>query len=39
MTFAVLGVMDRAEIELSEVGSAGVSYPGFFEDLRMVTGG
>ena len=39
MTFAVLGVMDKAQIDLSEAGSAGVSYPGFFEDLRMVTGG
>jgi 3-phosphoshikimate 1-carboxyvinyltransferase len=39
MTFAVLGVMDKAQIDLPEAGSAGVSYPGFFEDLRMVTGG
>ncbi len=39
MAFTVLGTAEGAEIELSETGSAGVSYPGFLEDLRMVTGG
>ncbi|UCG85415.1 MAG: 3-phosphoshikimate 1-carboxyvinyltransferase [Gemmatimonadota bacterium] len=38
MTFAVLGLTDKARIELSEPASAAVSYPGFFEDLRLVTG-
>jgi 3-phosphoshikimate 1-carboxyvinyltransferase len=38
MTFAVLGLTDGAAIELSEPASAAVSYPGFFEDIRMVTG-
>jgi len=38
MAFAVLGSAEGAEIELSETGSAGVSYPGFLEDLRMVMG-
>jgi 3-phosphoshikimate 1-carboxyvinyltransferase len=37
MTFAVLGTLDDAQIDLSEAGSAGISYPGFFEDLRSVT--
>jgi len=38
MTFAVLGLTAGADIELSEPASAAVSYPGFFEDLRLVTG-
>ncbi len=36
MAFGVLGTMRGAKVELSEAGSAGVSYPGFFEDLAMV---
>jgi 3-phosphoshikimate 1-carboxyvinyltransferase len=36
MTFAVLGTTKGANIVLSESGSAGVSYPGFFEDLARV---
>jgi 3-phosphoshikimate 1-carboxyvinyltransferase len=38
MTFAVLGLTTGARVELSEAASAGVSYPGFFEDLLLVTG-
>ncbi|UCD23918.1 MAG: 3-phosphoshikimate 1-carboxyvinyltransferase [Gemmatimonadota bacterium] len=38
MAFAVLGTVQGSEIKLSEMGSAGVSYPGFLDDLRMVTG-
>ena len=38
MTFAVLGLMTGARVELSEAASAAVSYPGFFEDLMLVTG-
>jgi 3-phosphoshikimate 1-carboxyvinyltransferase len=38
MTFAVLGLVDGARVELSEPASAAVSYPGFFEDLSLVTG-
>lgn len=36
MTFAVLGTTRGASIMLSEAGSVGVSYPGFFEDLATV---
>jgi len=36
MTFAVLGKTRGSSVTLSEVGSAGVSYPGFFEDLATV---
>jgi 3-phosphoshikimate 1-carboxyvinyltransferase len=38
MAFAVLGTVAGARIRLSETASVGVSYPGFFDDLRRVIG-
>ena len=38
MAFAVLGTVPGAKITLSETASVAVSYPGFFEDLALVTG-
>lgn len=38
MAFAVLGTVPGARIRLSEKASVAVSYPGFFDDLRCVTG-
>lgn len=38
MAFAVLGLLPGADVRLSETASVAVSYPGFFEDLRRVTG-
>ena len=36
MAFAVLGTLPGARVELSETGSAAVSYPGFFQDLTRI---
>jgi 3-phosphoshikimate 1-carboxyvinyltransferase len=36
MAFAVLGTVPGAAVDLSETASAGVSYPGFFEDLKRI---
>jgi 3-phosphoshikimate 1-carboxyvinyltransferase len=38
MAFAVLGLVPGADVRLSETRSVAVSYPGFFDDLRRVTG-
>jgi 3-phosphoshikimate 1-carboxyvinyltransferase len=38
MAFAVLGTVPGARITLSETASVAVSYPGFFDDLAVVTG-
>lgn len=38
MAFALLGMLDGADVELSERGSPGISYPGFFDDLARITG-
>ncbi|MFQ5703592.1 MAG: 3-phosphoshikimate 1-carboxyvinyltransferase [Gemmatimonadales bacterium] len=38
MSFAVLGTAIGCDIELSEVESAGISYPRFFADLRQAAG-
>ena len=38
MAFAVLGTVPGAKIALSETASVAVSYPGFFDDLALVTG-
>lgn len=38
MAFGVLSMLPRADVTLSETASVAVSYPGFFEDLRCVTG-
>jgi 3-phosphoshikimate 1-carboxyvinyltransferase len=37
MAFAVAGVAAAQSVELSESGSAAISYPGFFQDLYRVT--
>jgi len=39
MAFAVLGTLPGAGVALSERASVGVSYPGFFRDLRAIAGG
>jgi 3-phosphoshikimate 1-carboxyvinyltransferase len=36
MAFAVLGTVPGADIRLSERRSVGISYPGFFADLRRI---
>jgi len=36
MAFAVLGSVAGAEVRLSETASAGVSYPGFWDDLERM---
>ena len=36
MAFSVLGMTDRAQVHLTETGSAAVSYPGFFSDLAHI---
>ncbi len=36
MAFAVLGTHSACEVDLSETGSAAISYPGFFEDLAAI---
>src|SRR5947199_9394309 len=36
MAFAVLGTLPGADVRLSERASVGVSYPGFFRDLRSI---
>lgn len=36
MAFSVLGLTDRAKLELSETRSASVSYPGFLADLAHI---
>jgi len=38
MAFSVLNIVNGAAITLSETDSVAVSYPGFFEDLALVTG-
>jgi len=38
MAFAVLGTVPGARVELSERKSVAVSYPGFFTDLRRMSG-
>jgi 3-phosphoshikimate 1-carboxyvinyltransferase len=36
MAFAVLGTHQAVSVQLSETGSAAISYPGFFQDLNGV---
>jgi 3-phosphoshikimate 1-carboxyvinyltransferase len=36
MAFAVLGSVAGADVRLSETASAGVSYPGFWDDLERM---
>jgi 5-enolpyruvylshikimate-3-phosphate synthase len=36
MAFAVLGTVDGAKVKLSEKKSVGISYPGFFADLKRI---
>ena len=36
MAFAVLGTVPGAEVRLSERASVGISYPGFFRDLKRI---
>ena len=39
MAFAVLGTVPGADVRLSERRSVGISYPGFFADLRRIGDG
>jgi 3-phosphoshikimate 1-carboxyvinyltransferase len=36
MAFAVLGTVDGAKVKLAEKKSVGISYPGFFADLKRI---
>jgi 3-phosphoshikimate 1-carboxyvinyltransferase len=37
MTFAIAGLVGTGETMVRDAGSAGVSYPGFFEDVARIT--